>query len=209
MKRTSNRLVQLLCLMSFLLLLCACEKEKEWGTWMESGLEIDNEGHADMCIVDVFDKEIYDLKELESMAKTEVSDFIGGTVSEENASVSVKEVSRLENDRNQVRLVYHFEKPIFYMNFVDEKLYYETVEQAVTASHLSGNGVFFSNHDSITLDDTHIKKLKRKHVIITDSKTVIRPAYDVLYYSEGVVIRDDGAADTSQCEGLAVIILKK
>ena len=59
------------------------------------------------------------------------------------------------------------------------------------------------------MDEENKEKLKGRHVIVTDAKSIIEVPYEVEYYSYGVTIRKDGSVDTLGCSGTATIILKK
>ena len=51
--------------------------------------------------------------------------------------------------------------------------------------------------------------MKTRHVLVTDAKTLISLPSDAQYYSHDVKIPEGGMADTTECEDVAVILLKK
>jgi len=169
---------------------------------------IQKDGQVTCCIIDGFEKDYYDLDELRQMAVEEASHF-NGEYKQNGGSASVLEVARLDEAQNMVRVTYRLSGGDAYTAFFGEKLYFETVGEALEAKHLFTGIDLYNETGSIKMDEENKTKLKSRHVIVTDAKSIIEVPYEVEYYSYGVTIRKDGSVDTLGCSGTATIIMKK
>lgn len=185
------------------LMLAGCGAGSEDG--YREGLTVNKEGQVFLAIQESFDRDYYDLDELKSMAVEEVASY---NASRGTEAAKVVEVQKLSGDE-AVQLVYCFQDAPAYSGFQEERFFYEKLGEAIKARHLFSGAVLFGKEGEITLDEGNKSKLSEKHVIITETKTVIKPPYDILYYSEGVKILSDGSADVSECSDAAIIVLKK
>ena len=190
-------------------LLSGCKKEEPWKNWTTEQMSVDENGQVVYCIVENFDKNYYKLDELTGMVVREAAEFNGKNKTGDQTPVQVLEVAKLEDKEDVVRVVWQFDKDQSFAGFLGETLYFETLSEAVENNHVFKGSVLSSGGESITLDDANETKLHAKHVLITDAKTIIHLPYDALYYSHGVTVQKDGSIDTTKCEDVAVIILKK
>ena len=170
---------------------------------------VQKDGQVTCCIIDGFEKDYYDLDELRLMAVEETSHFNGEYKKGGGSAASVLEVARLDEAQNMVRVTYRFSGGDAYTAFFTEKMYYETVGEALEAKHLFTGIDLYNETGSIKMDEGNKEKLKGRHVNVTDAKSIIEVPYEVEYYSYGVTIRKDGSVDTLGCSGTATIILKK
>ncbi len=196
-------------LLSLFLLLSGCGGKDSWKEWKADQLEINKDGQVIYCVVDGFEKNIYDVDELTGMAVAEAAEFNGRNKTGDAAPVTVLDVSRLEEEQDKVRVVYRFDTGASYTAFQGETLVYETLEEAVTQKHVFSGSVLYNGEDSLTLDEPGRVKYRTKHVVVTDAKALIHLPEEVLYCSHGVTILKDGSVDTTGCEDTAVILLKK
>ena len=196
---------------ALLLMIClfGCGKAEAWKKWQTQQMQIDQNGQIIYCIVDSFDKNFYDVTELNSMAVKEAAEYNGKNKTGEEMPVSVLEVAMVEGSENTVRVVYQFHEDSAYAGFTGEKLYFETVEETFAAKHVFTGTVLSAGEESITLDQPTQVKLRAKHILVTDAKTVIQLPYEPLYYNSGVKVLKDGKIDTTACTDTAIIILKK
>lgn len=209
MKKSRGILLGCAAMLLFSVLLTGCGSIGSGQGPVQNGLTVEKDGQVLLCIVDSFDKGYYDVDELREMAQSEVSAYNGANNLEGSGAVVLEEVSSMEGDGQQVRVVYRFSDGAAYSGFQKETLYYETVKEAVQLRHIFSGAVLFNGEDSITLDEENQKKLGDRHVLVTDASTRISLPYEVVYYSDGVRILEDGSADTSQCTEPAVLLLKK
>lgn len=208
MKKRSKGHVVFWALLVFLVFLCGCGNDAPWESWTEERTLIQKDGQVTCCIIDGFEKDYYDLDELRQMAVEETSHF-NGEYKQNGGSAAVLEVARLDEAQNMVRVTYRFSGGDVYTAFFTEKLYFETVGEALEAKHLFTGIDLYNETGSIKMDEDNKEKLKGRHVIVTDAKSIIEVPYEVEYYSYGVTIRKDGSVDTLGCSGTATIILKK
>lgn len=209
MKERKRCLTILAGVLAAFLLLSGCGEALKWGAWTGNGLAVEENGQVVYCVVDSFDKNIYDMNELTGMAVEEVALFNGKNRTGDSVPASVEEVAQIEGSDQLVRVVYRFDRPESYGGFQGEKLFYGSLEEAVSAKWIFEGAVLLNGEESIVLDEKNRAKLSQNHVIVAEAKTVIRPPYEVLWYSEGVVLLPDGSVTTEGCSDVAVLLLKK
>lgn len=195
-----------------LMLTAACGKDAAGGKWKD-GLTLEKDGHVVLSIVDTFDREYYDINELTGMVVEEVAQFNGQHRDGGEAFCVMQEVTRPEGSQDQVRVVYRFRDGQAYQAFDGKKLWYGTLETAIAGKQvLTGEILFEENKDSkqtITLDEKTKGRLSGKHAVVLEGGMILKLPYEVLYFSEGVKLLEDGSADTTECTGRVVLILKK
>lgn len=209
MRRWDKRIAGLWVVLAACLWVSGCGNSQVWAAWSTDQVAIEKDGRIVYCVVDSFDKNFYNLDELTGMAVEEAAYFNGKNKSGNSTPVVVEEVAKVEEGDGLVRVVYHFDSDATYSAFLGEPLFYETLGQAVSAKRIFTGEVLFDAQGSISLDERTQEQLAGKHVIVTNSKTVFHPPYQVLYYSEGVKILGDGSVDTTACVDKAILILKK
>ena len=104
-------------------------------------MSILKDGQVTCCIIDGFEKDYYDLDELRQMAVEETSHF-NGEYKQNGGSASVLEVARLDEAQNMVRVTYRFSGGDVYTAFFSEKMYYETVGEALGPRRRSATGAY-------------------------------------------------------------------
>ncbi len=209
MKKSRGILLGCSAMLLFSVLLAGCGSSRSGQEPIRNGLTVEKDGQVLLCIEESFDKGYYDIDELREMVQEEITAYIGAGGREGTEPIVLEEVTGLEEDGRKVRVVYRFADGAAYSGFQKETLYYETVEQALKARHIFSGAVLFNGAESITLDEANQKKLGNRHVLVTEAATRIGLPYEVVYYSDGVQLLEDGSADTSQCTEPAVLLLKK
>lgn len=189
--------------------LAGCGGSKSWKAWTDSGFAVEKDGQVIYCVVDSFDKGFYDIDELTGMAVEEVALFNGKNRSGEGTPASVEEVAAIEGSNGLVRVVYRFDKPDTYGAFLGESLFYGSLEEAVAEKLIFEGEVLLNGSETIVLDEKNRTRFSGNHVIVTSSKTVIRPPYDVLWYCDGVEILEDESVNAANCTDTVVLLLKK
>ena len=89
---------------------------------------------------------------------------------------------------------------------------YDTVENARLSGYLKDGMSFCGKDGKFDINQDIYLKYAKNHVIIADAESVIYPPYKVMYYSEGVTIREDGSIDPvapADKNQKIVLILKK
>lgn len=209
MKKSRGILLGCSVMLLFSVLLAGCGSSGSGQEPIRNGLTVEKDGQVLLCIEDSFDKGYYDIDKLREMAQEEITAYNGAGGREGKEPIVLEEVTDLEEDGRKVRVVYRFADGAAYSGFQKETLYYETVDQALKARHIFSGAVLFNGTESITLDETNQKKLGNRHVLVTEAAARISLPYEVVYYSDGVQLLEDGSVDTSQCTEPAVLLLKK
>ena len=209
MKKWIKRMAVAFVIWSMILVFSGCQKEEAWEKWTEEQLAIDQGGQITYCIVDQFDTNYYDIEELTGMAVKEAAEFNGANRTGSETPVTILEVAAPEGHETLVRVTYRFHDGAAFTSFMGAKLYYETVEETFQQKHVFTGTVLYDDNGSITLDEPTKVKLRTKHVVVTDAKTVIHLPSSVLYCTKGVQFRKDGSVDTTACEDTVILILAK
>ena len=187
--------------------LAGCKEEAE--SWTEDRARLEKNGQVVLCVTDDFDRDFYSIEELTGMAVEEAALFNGKNKKGEGTPVEVEEVARIEETDQKVRVIYRFADPEAMGTFLGESLYYETVAEAMKNKRIFQGEVLFGAEGKITFDEEKAERFSGRHVVITNTATKWKFPYDVLYYSEGVKLLEDGTADTTECQFPAIIILKR
>ena len=209
MKRLRKMLASLGVVLIMGLAFAGCEKDDSWKKWTQEQMAIDKDGQITYCVTDSFDKNYYDLEELTGMAVQEAAKYNGEHKKGDSTPVTIAEIAKINETGNVVRVVYQFDGYESYTGFMGTKLYYLTLEEAIQKKLIFTGSELYGSSGTITLDEATKEKLKTRHVLVTDVKTLISLPFDAQYYSHDVKIQEDGTADTTGCGDAAVILLKK
>ena len=209
MKRLRKLLASLGVVLIMGMAFAGCEKDDSWKKWTQEQMAIDKDGQIIYCVTDSFDKNYYDLEELTGMAVQEAAKYNGEHKKIESIPVTIAEIAKINETSNVVRVVYQFDGYESFSGFIGTKLYYGTLEEAIKKKIIFTGSELYGPSGTITLDEATKEKLKTRHVLVTDAKTLISLPSDAQYYSHDVKIPEGGMADTTGCEDVAVILLKK
>lgn len=209
MKRMKKMLASLGVVFIVGIVLAGCEKGDSWEKWTQEQMAIDKDGQIIYCVTDTFDKNYYDLEELTGMAVQEAAQYNGEHKKGDSTPVTIAEIAKINETSNVVRVVYQFDGYESYSGFIGTKFYFVTLEEAIQKKLIFTGSELYGPSGTITLDEATKEKMKSRHVLVTDVKTLIGLPYDAQYYSHDVKILEDGTADTTGCEDVAVILLKK
>lgn len=170
------------------------------------------DGGFTQCRVEDFDREDYQLDELDGMIRQEVRDYLGGA-SEEGGPVAVEQVSRLEENGSQVMVALHFSDSEVYGDYrarVDKQpceLFYGTVREALAAGYdLAAVLRDVKKGEAVTSEQ--LEKIGDSRVIIFEEALQIRCPSRVLYIGGSARITDAGYVDGTEGEGLRYAVLK-
>ncbi|MCR5458822.1 MAG: hypothetical protein K6F51_02885 [Acetatifactor sp.] len=209
MKKKRKMLASLGVVLVMGMVFAGCGKDDSWKKWTQEQMAIDKDGQITYCVTDNFDKNYYDLEELTGMAVQEAAQYNGEHKRGESTPVTIAEIAKINENGNEVRVVYQFDGYESYTGFVGTKLYYGTLEEAIRQKLIFTGSELYGASGTITLDEATKEKMKTRHVLVTDAKTLISLPYDAQYYSHDVKMLENGTADTTGCEDVAVILLKK
>lgn len=181
-----------------------------------STIVLSADGSFTQCRVEKFDKDYYQLSELESMIRQEVSDYVSMVPvrpSESGQSVAVEQVSVLEEDNSQVMVALHFAGSGVYGDYMAEvdrqssELFYGTVQEALERGYdLAGSLQDVKKGAAITAEQ--LDKNGEKMILIFEDALQIRCPSKVLYISGNVRLTEAGYVDGTGGEGLKYVVIK-
>ena len=219
--RRFGRLTVLAGLVLLVTQLSGCGQQVVAKTLKESTLVISADGRLTAYLVGEFDKSYYDLTELAAMAEDEAAEF-GGTG--DTAPVKVESVEPAEDGSSRVVVTYAFDSADSYEEFIEDTLFYGTVEEALAQGY---GGVSLQNvNDGFIMAGQDLSQVEGKHLVVfcpkqvelskeqeTEKHLIIYCPEQVEYLSRGVVLNQDGSVDISWIEGTeytpVYILLKK
>lgn len=180
--------------------LSGCSSQEE--DYAETTISVEKRGRVSESIVESFDKDYYDIGELESEFNRSVSDYNNSIGSEE---IKLKKIE-LKDSKVYVDLV--FNGPSDYESFVGEELFVGTIAEAYDSGFtmdVTLKGV--EKGDKIS--KVQIMGMPDKNIVILSEHSRIRTFDDIEYVSANVDVLDDRDARVlSESDGLAYLILK-
>lgn len=214
--RSRNRATIVLALAGACMLhLAGCGEEAAPQPISTSTIVLDADGSFTQCRVESFDREYYQLSELESMIRQEVQAYVsgaGGQIADGGQPVSVEQVSYLEEDSSQAMVALHFADSQVYEDYraeVDQEpceLFYGTVRQALERGYDLA-GTLLDAQKGTVIASEKLEKYMDKLVLVFEDALQIRCPSKVLYCSSNVSLTDAGYAEGTG-EGLKYILMK-
>jgi len=191
-----------------MLLLTGCGQAKLPDKIDEPTIAIDGEGRVTSYLVELFDKEYYDITELTSMAISEAAEYNTGKQAESGVPVTVEKVEELKDGSQKIVVTYKYDGAETFSDFNGSILFYGTVKEAMDAGYdLAGS--LKSVKDGSMISGEQVMGDSEKHVVITQEKVRIYCPQKVAYISEGAVYEKDGSVDATQASDTVVILMKK
>lgn len=169
---------------------------------------VEKGGGLTYCLVEDFEKEYYDLQELEAMARKEAADFNSRADSGGKDAVTVKKVELLPGDPARVSVVYQFEDSGSFSEFTGSSFFYGTVGEAVYREGYDLQNALISVKDGKVQMAGALLQDGKKMLIVTDVKAVFYFPSGVSCLSGGLSLSEDGRVDATDAEGLVYILLK-
>ena len=206
LRKSGVILCSIFCLM--LVLVTGCSKIEVPDNLSVPALAVTSKGQVTAWIVERFDKDYYDLEELRNMVSDEIKQFNEGH-RQENGSDAVT-VQSLEKTAagDEVKLVLNFRDSKAYKDYTGSDLFYGTVAQAQKAGY-DLEQQLISTKDASTIDQTDMKELDTKRILIIQEKVTIYGPGRPLYISPGVTVNQDGSVSvTEETEDNIYIIMK-
>lgn len=185
------------------MLLSGCDgAAKAPETVTQNSLVIDRDGGVTAHLVDVFDREYYNIDDLSLMAQKEAQAYNQKHAAKPNAIVLLN-IGTVENNANSVIVSYQFKDTEVYTDYMEQALFYGTVEEASKAGYdfTQMNRVLYtpSGESSIVsaqlADPVGTEKLK--HVVLLEESALVYCPYRVRYISDGARLMEDGSIDTN------------
>ncbi|MBQ3798025.1 MAG: hypothetical protein II842_17405 [Butyrivibrio sp.] len=167
-------------------ILCACGSDKV----SETKITVNKDGTIFNVICDGFEKDYYQLSELEDMAAKEITYY--------NSEYSTPRITLEESvvsEDGEVSLKISYSNYIDYSHFNQVTFFFGTVDEASSRGFSLPGDLVSPEGDKMVLDE--IENLNERHVIISGDKTKIEAPYNISYVSRGVSVMDKKEADFS------------
>lgn len=193
----------IIAIMMVLILVClgACASEGD-GDYAESTIVVAKRGRISERIIESFDKDYYNLDELQSEFESSVSQYNDNIGSEE---IRLK---KIELNGTLLTVDLEFTGPSDYENFTGESLFVGTVGDAYDNGY-SMDVTLKGVEKGDKIEKVQIMGLSDKNIIIMSEHVRVRTFDDIAYVSANVdVVSDKEARILSESDGLAYIILK-
>lgn len=193
--------LKLMCIVLMLILpiLTGCANGSS-GTIMESTMTIKRNGQIDLALVDVLDKEYYDWAELLAMAKLEAETFSAGDVTLRDSHMSM-------NGSNQVMLQYRFEQASTCETFMNEVCFLGTIKEALEEKLIT-NVVLRPYDGGEVISQADLLQMGGNKVLITEINARVETPWRVAYFTEGVLVEEKDVFNTTNAEGVSVIVFE-
>lgn len=163
----------------------------------QNSLIMDKEGHLTAHIVDVFDKDYYDLEGLKKMAQEEVDAYLQAHA-DQGQTVSISRVEKVEGHGEAVVVTYEFADAASFAAFTDKTCFYGTAEQAQAAGiDPAASGRMLRSADGNERIAAGDLLTGQQYVLLVSDHTKVYCPYRVLYISEQAQIAEDGSVDTT------------
>ena len=210
MRRYGKFLATILILTSFMIFSLTGCGEKEVIPVTEPTVEIMADGELIAYLVEDFDKEYYDLGELDAMVREEVAAYV-----QENALVTetgkegltVESVAMAADGSQKVVVALKFGNDEIYADYFDVEVFYGTVAEAEKAGY-SLSAALISVKDGEIFTEELAKKNSRRKILVIEDAVIVRCPKDVLYVGTNASLTEEGFVDCTQGEGLKLIIMK-
>jgi hypothetical protein len=160
--------------------------------------------------VDDFDKEYYDVLELNSMAAEEAAAYNAqrGRSAQEHPPVEVLSVEMVRDGSQKVVLQYAFQDANTFQDFFGREFFFGTLAQAGAQGLPIPESVYDTGSSGKVLTQTELSALSAWHIIITQGEENVLPPKSPKYLSDGAVLRRDGLVIPPTTQGETYIIFK-
>ena len=164
-----------------------------------NSLVIDQSGTVTSYRLGVFDKEYYDLGELEAMGREEVAAYNTAHQKGEDTPLVLEKVEEVSGSQGLVMVSYRYDSAETYQTYNERTLFYGTVEQAVSAGYdfAAVNQVLVDPKGQKSMVSSGLKDMIKKHVILLEEGTRVYCPYKVAYISGNAKALEDGSIDTT------------
>lgn len=196
------------CLCICVFLLAGCGQAKVADIVDAPTLSVTDEGEVTAYLVDVFDKDYYDITGLADMAVKEAAAYNTAHQTGEQACVTVEKVEALEDGSGKIVVTQKYETPEIFADYNDAEFFFGSVQEALDAGYDLNGDIFLSAKDGSTMTDEQFAKVIGKKVLITDQKLQIYCPHKVTHFSEGAAVNPDGSIDTTGVNENVYILMK-
>ena len=198
-RRTGLVLCALLCLTIFLMAGCGSVKVPE--TLSDSALSISGNGEVTAYLVETFDKEYYDLTELEQMVRAELKQFHQAQAKQSEEVIKLISLARLADDSDKIGLKLWFRDVESYQSYTGMELFYGTIAQAYQKG-CDLDVKLSAVKDGSVIGEMELYENGTRKLLIAQERVRIYGPGKPLYVSMGATVNEDGsvvpAVDTEE-----------
>ncbi|MBO5337739.1 MAG: hypothetical protein J6A94_11500 [Lachnospiraceae bacterium] len=171
-------------------------------------ISIDKDGGITSYLVEEFNKEYYDVSELQKMAAEDVAAY-NAEHQDGEIPLTLVEVSELTGENAGKVMVQHkYNSEEAYAEYNEGEFFYGTVEEALLADY-DLSALLLGVKDQIPLgQEMLMEKPDKTYILITDAKGVIYCPRKITHVSDDVIYQEDGSVDTTQSAGVVVVLMK-
>ncbi len=190
------------------LFVTGCEQEKVYVPVTVNTLEVTEDGSLIGYIVEAFDKDYYDIQELDSMVRSEMDIY-----NEKKANlaagvgrvpIQVEKVMMAEDGSANAVVALNFANAAVYRDYMGKDIFYGTVSQAVSSGYTL-TGMLNSVKDGAVFGTEQIVKDGEKSVLIVEDTVSIRVNDKVQYLSPNAKLTEEGFVDGTSEEPKYII----
>lgn len=193
-----------------ILMFTGCSKEEVYVPVTTNTVEVTESGRVVGYMVESFDKEYYDIKELEAMVRTEIEEYNAEKnmlAGNSGTPIIVDKVMMAEDGSANVVVALSFLNGAIYTDYMGKELFYGTVQEAVAAGYaLDKKLAEVKNGEVFT--GQKLEKNGEKKILILEDTVNVRTNGKVQYLSTNAQLTKDGFVDCTVNEELKYIIIK-
>ena len=193
------------------LLVTGCSKEAVYVPVTTNTVEVTEDGRVIGYMVESFDKEYYDIEELESMVRTEIGEYNALNAEEVKDAgrvpVIVNKVTMAEDGSKNVVVALDFQNAAVYTDYMGSELFYGTVEEAIVAGYEVDKKLSKVKSGDLLTGEL-LQKHKEAKVLILSGSVSVRMPKIVQFLSENAQLDTNGFVDCTSGEELKYIIIK-
>lgn len=202
-------------LLGLLLLICilpgCTQKEAVYVPITSNTIEVLEDGSITGYIVEPFDKDYYDIKELETMVRTEMEAYneekMELTKGQARVPVVVDKVRMAEDGSKKAVVALNFANAAVYQDYMDRELFYGTLAEAIAEGYDVDKKLAEVKGGKVLTGDKLLKNGDKK-IVILEETVMVRTYQKVQYLSTGAKKTEEGFVDCTLNEELKYIIMK-
>ena len=176
----------------------------------EPTVEVTADGDLIAYLVEDFDKDYYNLAELDAMVRDEVAAFVKENALSSEAGkegMNVVSVEMAQDGSKKVVVALKFDTCDAYEDYFGTETFYGTVADAQKSGY-GLSAALTSVKDGEIFTEELAKKYGKKHILVIEDAVMVRCPSEVLYVGTNASMTKEGFVDCTQSEGLKLIIMK-
>ena len=210
MRQYRKTAILIACLLLCSLFVTGCAQEEVYVPVTTNTIEIAEDGSLIGYIVEDFDKDYYDISELDGMVRSEMESYnsekAGLATGAGRVPIIVDKVIMAEDGSAKAVVALNFANARVYEDYMGKELFYGTVSQAV-ASGYQLDGKLTDVKAGENFGTEQIVKNGEKNILIVEDTVSIRTNKKVQYLSSNASLTQEGFVDGTD-EELKYIITK-